>query len=120
MIVCVCHRVSDREIARHVRAGMSFDDIQLELGVATQCGQCESCARDVVAQCGASPMAAVHCDFEPTQTGRNFDTLAAPASHAHVSVVQLASAIKESRAWNSSQSLHSSRTTPSSQPLVAA
>ena len=51
MIVCVCRRVSDREIARHVRAGMTFDEVQLELGVATQCGQCESCARDVVAQC---------------------------------------------------------------------
>jgi bacterioferritin-associated ferredoxin len=54
MIVCVCRRVSDREIARHVRAGMNFDDIQFELGVATQCGQCESCARDVVAQCSAT------------------------------------------------------------------
>ena len=51
MIVCVCHRISDREIARHARAGMGFDDIQFELGVATQCGQCEGCARDVVARC---------------------------------------------------------------------
>jgi bacterioferritin-associated ferredoxin len=51
MIVCVCNRVSDREIARHVRAGMDFDDIQFELGVATQCGRCEGCARAVVAQC---------------------------------------------------------------------
>jgi len=61
MIVCVCHRVSDREIARHVRAGMDFSDIQLELGVATQCGQCEGCAREVVAQCSASqPVAWLH------------------------------------------------------------
>jgi len=51
MIVCVCRRVSDRDIARHARAGMDFDDIQFELGVATQCGQCEGCARDIVAQC---------------------------------------------------------------------
>ena len=62
MIVCVCRRVSDREIARHARAGMSFDDIQFELGVATQCGQCEGCARDVVAQCNpAQPVAALQC-----------------------------------------------------------
>ena len=27
MIVCVCRRISDREIARHARAGMGFDDI---------------------------------------------------------------------------------------------
>ncbi len=53
MIVCVCRRISDREIARHARAGMGFDEIQFELGVATQCGQCEGCARDVVAQCNA-------------------------------------------------------------------
>jgi len=60
MIVCVCRRVSDRDIAKHVRAGMDFDDIQFELGVATQCGQCEGCARDVVAQCSAThPVAGI-------------------------------------------------------------
>jgi bacterioferritin-associated ferredoxin len=30
---------------------MSFDDAQLELGVSTQCGKCEECARDVFNQC---------------------------------------------------------------------
>ncbi len=77
MIVCVCRRASDREIARHVRAGMSFDDIQFELGVATQCGQCEPCARDVVDQCSRT---------------------------APVAAIQLAARITESAAWNSSSS----------------
>ena len=54
MIVCICRRISDSQIARHARAGMGFGDIQFELGVATQCGKCEGCARDVVAQCSAS------------------------------------------------------------------
>jgi len=77
MIVCVCHKVSDREIARHARAGMDFNDIQFELGVATQCGQCEGCARDLVAQCSAnSPVAAI----------------------------QLASSITEGRAWGAQAS----------------
>ena len=85
MIVCVCHRVSDREIARHARAGMGFDDIQFELGVATQCGQCEGCAREVFAQCCAShPVASLHNEL-------------------NTRVVQLASSITESKAWNSSQ-----------------
>ena len=53
MIICVCRRISDREIARHAHAGMGFDEIQFELGVATQCGRCEGSARDVVAQCSA-------------------------------------------------------------------
>ena len=61
MIVCVCNRVSDREITRQAHAGMSFDDIQLELGVATCCGRCEGCARELVEQCSAChPMAALH------------------------------------------------------------
>jgi bacterioferritin-associated ferredoxin len=60
MIVCVCRRVSDHEIARLVRGGMGYDDIQFELGVATQCGHCETCAREVVAQCSAThPMASM-------------------------------------------------------------
>lgn len=70
MIICVCRRISDREIARHARAGMGFDDIQFELGVATQCGQCEGCARDVVAQCnGACPSASIsqNADFAQGQ-----------------------------------------------------
>ncbi len=57
MIVCVCHRVSDKTIAQCARSGMAFDDIQLELGVATQCGQCECSARALVAEC--SPAHAV-------------------------------------------------------------
>ena len=84
MIVCVCHRVSDREIARHASAGMSFDEIQFELGVATQCGRCETCARDVVNKCSANGAhAAIHNDVAQT--------------------VQLAKSIVESKAWTSSQ-----------------
>lgn len=62
---------------------MGFDEIQFELGVATQCGCCESCARDVIAQCSAShPVAALHNEAAPQP-------------------IQLASSILESKAWNS-------------------
>ncbi len=68
MIVCVCRRISDREIARHARAGLGFDEIQFELGVATQCGQCEGCARDVVAQCsGTCPSANIKLANHPME-----------------------------------------------------
>lgn len=47
MIVCVCHRVSDRDIARAAAEGCdSFDALQEELRVATQCGACHECALD--------------------------------------------------------------------------
>lgn len=47
MIICVCHRVSHHDIARAVRDGCSsFDELQFELSVATQCGACHDCARE--------------------------------------------------------------------------
>jgi bacterioferritin-associated ferredoxin len=51
MIVCICRRINDKTIAQCARSGMGFDDIQLELGVATQCGQCEGCARKLWSEC---------------------------------------------------------------------
>ncbi|HEX4508648.1 MAG TPA: (2Fe-2S)-binding protein, partial [Burkholderiaceae bacterium] len=45
MIVCVCHRVSDRDIVRSVHEGCStFEDLQEELGCGTRCGSCRACA----------------------------------------------------------------------------
>ena len=47
MIVCVCHRVSDRAIAAAVHDGCSsFEQLQAELRVATRCGACRGCARE--------------------------------------------------------------------------
>ena len=47
MIVCVCHRISDRQIEREVRGGCtSFDELQAELRVGTACGACTDCARE--------------------------------------------------------------------------
>src|SRR5205085_12361409 len=86
LAVWSCLLASDREIARHARAGMNFDDIQFELGVATQCGQCEGCARDVVNQCNAlHPVAALQ-------------------GEARSHTVQVAACISESAAWPSSPS----------------
>lgn len=50
MIVCVCNRVSDRDIQRLAAAGCdSFEELQMETGVASCCGRCESCARETLA-----------------------------------------------------------------------
>jgi len=71
MIVCVCHRVSDKEIHQHASEGKSFEDIQIDLGVATQCGRCEDCARDVVEQCHANA-AMVHGAWKAMVVTRRF------------------------------------------------
>ena len=51
MIICICARVSDKTIERCARSGRSFDDLQFEHGVATQCGKCAGCARDIWDRC---------------------------------------------------------------------
>jgi bacterioferritin-associated ferredoxin len=60
MIVCICHRVSDRDIARAAHEGCaSFDDLQVDSGVATCCGKCHDCARQTF-ELHASAVAAAH------------------------------------------------------------
>jgi bacterioferritin-associated ferredoxin len=59
MIVCVCNRVSDRDIRRLAQDGCpNFDELQMATGVATCCGQCEGCARDTFSQASPSPAGA--------------------------------------------------------------
>ncbi len=51
MIVCLCHRVSDRDIAQAVRSGTTcFEILQDETRVASSCGCCLDCARSVFDQ----------------------------------------------------------------------
>ncbi|MFG6447023.1 bacterioferritin-associated ferredoxin [Roseateles sp. BYS180W] len=51
MIVCLCHRVSDRDIHRYVQqGGASFEDLQEETRLASSCGACGDCAQEVFAQ----------------------------------------------------------------------
>jgi bacterioferritin-associated ferredoxin len=48
MIVCLCHRVSDRDIVNAVRSGIDcFDVLQDETQVSSSCGCCHDCAREV-------------------------------------------------------------------------
>ena len=65
MIVCVCNRVSHRDIVHHVNQGCtSFDELQMATGAATCCGCCEDCARQVFesaqAQAGSRSSASAH------------------------------------------------------------
>jgi bacterioferritin-associated ferredoxin len=64
MIVCVCRRVSDRDIHRAAADGVHrFDELQRVTGVSTCCGRCEDCARDTldaaVAACASRRVIAV-------------------------------------------------------------
>jgi bacterioferritin-associated ferredoxin len=48
MIVCLCHRISDRDIERAVQHGVhDFETLQDETCIARNCGCCEDCAREV-------------------------------------------------------------------------
>jgi bacterioferritin-associated ferredoxin len=72
MIVCVCNNISDREIRQAVDLGLSsMAELREDLGVATCCGKCASCARQVLAEHRAlradAPMQANELSFRPTQ-----------------------------------------------------
>lgn len=48
MVVCLCHRVSDRDIRRAVASGVRcFEVLQDETRLASSCGCCHDCARAV-------------------------------------------------------------------------
>ena len=89
MIVCVCHRVSDRDIQRAVHDGCdSFEALQDELRVATGCGRCHECARDtfdIARAChGASPV------FAPARVVPIALAAGAPVRRLPVTVADLA------------------------------
>lgn len=49
MYVCVCNRVSDKDIKTAVIQGAdSLETLGKELNVATCCGRCADCARQVI------------------------------------------------------------------------
>jgi bacterioferritin-associated ferredoxin len=48
MIVCLCHRISDRHIEQSVKDGVrDFEALQDETCLARNCGCCEDTAREV-------------------------------------------------------------------------
>lgn len=64
MIVCVCNNISDREVRQALEFGItSMDELRSALGVATCCGQCFSCAEQILNESLASQAAA---EFQET------------------------------------------------------
>ncbi len=67
MIVCLCHHVSDRDIRREVSAGTScFEVLKDKTRVASSCGSCHDCARELFDQaCASACCAGAHHEAQP-------------------------------------------------------
>lgn len=51
MYVCICRRITDKQIEALCRDGVtSLADVRARLGVANNCGRCGQHAREVVKQ----------------------------------------------------------------------
>jgi len=51
MYVCICKSVTDRDIREAaLRGACTLKDLRRELGVASDCGKCASCAREVLCE----------------------------------------------------------------------
>ena len=49
MYVCLCNAITENEIRQAAALGMTkLEDLKDGLGVATCCGTCESCAREIL------------------------------------------------------------------------
>jgi len=49
MLVCICNRISDRDIRSSIHEGASgFREVKAELGIGSCCGQCVPFAKGVV------------------------------------------------------------------------
>lgn len=72
MIICICRRVSDRDIARAAGVCADFDELQDATGAGTACGACLDCARACFAAHAttqAMPVTAVPPRPAPLPTG---------------------------------------------------
>jgi bacterioferritin-associated ferredoxin len=51
MYVCICNGVTDRDIRDAAwRGARTVKDLRRELGVASDCGKCASCAHEVLCE----------------------------------------------------------------------
>jgi bacterioferritin-associated ferredoxin len=51
MYVCICNPVTDSQVRACVRSGAcTLTDLQAQLGVALQCGQCATAALEIVCE----------------------------------------------------------------------
>ena len=60
MYVCLCKNITSSQIRDAVETGRAgcLRSLARELGVATQCGKCARCAREVVDSCARETVAA--------------------------------------------------------------
>ncbi|MDE2612188.1 MAG: (2Fe-2S)-binding protein [Burkholderiales bacterium] len=66
MVICLCHRVSDRDIACGAQSGCtSFEALQDDLRVGTACGCCLEMAQEVFEQHAAPVSGAAARAGEP-------------------------------------------------------
>ena len=64
MYVCICNGVTDRDIRDAAsRGARTVKDLRRELGVASDCGKCASCAHEVL--CEARREAPVPASLQP-------------------------------------------------------
>lgn len=56
MYICICKAVTEDQVHQAIEQGATrVRDLQMQLGVATQCGACAGCARSILAERSPQP-----------------------------------------------------------------
>ena len=70
MYVCICKQVTDHEIVDAIADGAcSVKQLQNELGVATNCGECKGCVRKLLREHNLSSRSSTVTSFPVSSIG---------------------------------------------------
>tara|TARA_Y100001935_G_C17284788_1_gene499681 strand:+ start:102 stop:290 length:189 start_codon:yes stop_codon:yes gene_type:complete len=56
MVVCVCKNVNSKKILQGLGAGLTLEDITVQLGLGSKCGSCLETARELVEKTKNTPI----------------------------------------------------------------
>jgi bacterioferritin-associated ferredoxin len=72
MYVCLCHGISETRLQQAIQEGArSFEQLQSCTGVATCCGACEPCAREMLGTCSQDATQAHAPGRTPSRAGQD-------------------------------------------------
>ena len=56
MIVCVCKNINSKKILQELDAGLTLEEIKMQFGMGSQCGNCLETAKKLVKKTKGEPI----------------------------------------------------------------
>jgi bacterioferritin-associated ferredoxin len=67
MYVCICNGITDKQVRQAAKAGVrNLWGLQMELGVASNCGSCKDVAMEIIRETAGAPHSAEPVIYHPS------------------------------------------------------